>query len=176
MITLTQPCPELRSSWWASALEFGPVHRSGYSTFAFTDEQLASDAGFEEWLQVQRRNRTDPPQGFVPATMFWIVDDQHPDEVLGALQLRHELNESLLQEGGHIGYGVRPSARRRGVATGALWASLPLARAVGIEAALVTCDDDNLGSLRTIEKCGGILEDVRAGKRRYWIDLEDHAR
>lgn len=76
---------------------------------------------------------------------------------------------------GHIGYGVRPSARRRGLATWALGETLDRARELGLTRVLVTCDDSNVASARTIEGNGGVLEDVRTTTlgltRRYWIDL-----
>ncbi|MFD9133151.1 GNAT family N-acetyltransferase [Streptomyces bottropensis] len=81
----------------------------------------------------------------------------------------------LLHRGGHIGYSIRPSARRRGLATWALGAVLPEACAPGLGRVLITCDDDNAASARTIERNGGVLEDVRTTdegiKRRYWITL-----
>jgi predicted acetyltransferase len=98
---------------------------------------------------------------------LWIVDG---DVFLGSLAIRHELNDFLLNEGGHIGYSVRPSARRRGHAVKALADALPMARELGIFRALITCDEDNAGSRATIEKNGGIYEDTRNGKRRYWVD------
>ncbi len=94
---------------------------------------------------------------------------------LGAISLRHELNDFLLRAGGHIGYGIRPSARGRGVATWALRSAPPRASALGLEKVLVTCDDANLASAQVIMKAGGVLEDVRPGElgltRRYWITL-----
>lgn len=106
------------------------------------------------------------------ATYWWIADGQ---TYLGAISLRHALNDLLLNAGGHIGYGVRPSARRRGVATWALGAVLPSARDLGLDRVLVTCADDNVPSARTIERNGGVLEDVRMTElgltRRYWIAL-----
>jgi len=103
---------------------------------------------------------------------WWIVDG---DTYLGAIDLRHYLNAFLLEGGGHIGYSVRPSARRRGLATWALGTVLLKAPALGLDRVLLTCDDGNIGSARTIESNGGVLEDVRsteAGlKRRYWITL-----
>jgi predicted acetyltransferase len=80
------------------------------------------------------------------------------------------LNDFLLNEGGHIGYSVRPSARLRGHATRALAFALPIARGLGISRILITCNEDNAGSRATIEKNGGIYEDTRNGKRRYWVD------
>ena len=171
MICLVEPSAHLRASWWESRREFGEEHVHGYSLFGFTDDELQNDEGFERWLTQQRRNLTDPADGFVPAALYWIVDDSEPDRVLGSLSLRFELNDFLRELGGHIGYGVRPSARRGGVATAALAASLEKAREQGLDRVLVTCDDGNIASARTIERCGGVLEDVRKDKRRYWISL-----
>ncbi len=97
--------------------------------------------------------------------------------LVGRVSIRHELNDFLAQWGGHVGYGVRPAFRRRGHATEILRQALGVARAAGVERVLVTCDDDNIGSARVIEICGGVLENVVPGeegsptpKRRYWID------
>jgi predicted acetyltransferase len=107
------------------------------------------------------------PAGHVPSTTLWWVEDE---TYLGRLAIRHRLTPRLLEVGGHIGYDVRPSARRRGHATAMLAAALPLSRGLGIERVLVTCERDNVGSRRTIEKNGGMLEDERGGKLRYWVD------
>lgn len=111
-------------------------------------------------------------EGHVHATYWWIVED---GTYLGAIDLRHYLNAVLLDIAGHVGYSIRPSARRRGLATWALGAVLHEARTLGLDRVLVTCDDDNVGSARTIELNGGVLEDVRTTdvgtKRRYWITL-----
>lgn len=97
-------------------------------------------------------------------------------EIVGRLSVRHTLNDFLMKVGGHIGYGVLPEFRRRGFATEMLRQSLPMARSFGIKRALLTCDDGNVGSRKTIETCGGVLENkiTDSGgvvKRRYWIDL-----
>ncbi|REF30341.1 GNAT family N-acetyltransferase [Calidifontibacter indicus] len=171
MITLVEPSEQLRDSWRESRDEFRDSHIHGYSIFGFTEEELATDDGFDRWLAQQRRNLTDPPEGYVPSALYWIVDDEEPARVLGSLNLRFALNDFLREQGGHIGYGVRASARRRGVATAALMASLDKARERGMDRVLVTCETTNLASARTIERCGGVLEDVRGDKRRYWITL-----
>ena len=103
----------------------------------------------------------------MPCTYLWIVEGE---TFLGSLAIRHELNDFLLNEGGHIGYSVRPSARRSGHAAEALAAALPIARELGLTRVLLTCDEDNSGSRSTIEKNGGIYEDTRNGKRRYWVE------
>ncbi len=98
------------------------------------------------------------------------------DLLVGRISVRHELNDYLAAYGGHIGYGVVPEHRRRGHATAMLGQGLIVARSLGVERVLVTCDDDNAASARVIEKCGGILDSVLdqpgsgVPKRRYWID------
>jgi len=102
----------------------------------------------------------------------WLLADVD-GAVVGRSSIRFELNDYLLAQGGHIGYGVRPSHRRRGYATEILRQSLVVARAGGVQDVLVTCDDDNVGSVRAIEANGGILENVveidGVPLRRYWI-------
>lgn len=104
--------------------------------------------------------------GWVPCTTLWYVDGS---EYLGRLAIRHRLTPWLLELGGHIGYDVRPSARCNGYATSMLRDALPVAKRLGIDDVLVTCDVDNAASRRVIEKNGGRLEDERGGKLRFWI-------
>lgn len=106
------------------------------------------------------------PEGYVPSTTLWWVEG---DTYLARISIRHSLTPWLLEQGGHIGYDVRPSARRRGHGTAMLRAALPLTAELGIDPALITCDHDNIGSRRIIEACGGVLEDRRADKLRYWV-------
>ncbi|WP_221029152.1 GNAT family N-acetyltransferase [Actomonas aquatica] len=115
------------------------------------------------------------PAGFVAHSSYWLVEND--TEVVAVSNLRHELTPSLRVEGGHIGYGVRPSARRRGHATAILAATLTEARRRGIHRCLITCDRENEGSARTILRNGGVLHsEVPAPHRdcwvqRYWIEL-----
>jgi predicted acetyltransferase len=95
-------------------------------------------------------------------------------EIIGRISIRHTLNDFLFNYGGHIGYMVRPAFRRRGYASEMLRQALLVAKELGIDAVLLTCNDDNLGSIKVIEKHGGQLEDKvdENGKllRRYWIN------
>jgi len=96
-------------------------------------------------------------------------------EVVGRLSVRHELNEFLAREGGHLGFAVRPQHRRNGYATEILRQGLIVARSLGVGRALVTCDEDNIGSATVIERCGGVFDSIHLtdeGRpmRRYWID------
>jgi predicted acetyltransferase len=106
------------------------------------------------------------PAGFVPCTTHWWIEGR---DYLGRLAIRHRLTAALFERGGHIGYDVRPSARRRGHATATLAAACPLANALGIDPALITCDPTNGASRKVIESNGGVLEDQRGGKLRYWM-------
>lgn len=106
----------------------------------------------------------------VPSTFRVAVVD---GQLVGRTSIRHELNDFLLRIGGHIGYAVRPQHCRRGYATEILRQSLAIAKGLGITSALLTCDEDNVGSQLVIERCGGALEDravddVGIVKRRYW--------
>ena len=96
-----------------------------------------------------------------------------PDDVPEQMRVRLDKRARLLEEGGHIGYAVRPTRRRQGHATRAIRLALVEARSLGIDRALVTCDHDNLPSRLTIENAGGVFEDQRGAKRRYWFDLPD---
>jgi len=113
--------------------------------------------------------------GFVAHQTYWLVDGG--DQVLGASNLRLSLTPALRQEGGHIGYGIRPSARRRGHATLILQETLQKAKERGIFRALITCHKKNLGSAKAILKNGGVLEseELLLGHadllQRYWISI-----
>ena len=140
-------------------------------TFAF----LAPDESWAEFVERAELERQDigVPPDRVPSTFLMAVVG---DDVVGRVSIRHRLNDHLMVEGGHIGYAIRPAFRRRGYATQVLRQSLDIVRGMGIERALVTCDDDNTASARVIESCGGVLEDVVVTQkygpvRRYWIDV-----
>ncbi|MGN9906909.1 GNAT family N-acetyltransferase [Phytohabitans sp. LJ34] len=174
MPELIAPTPRLRDSWLAAREEWGRgVHQAGGGLEEFDDVDTA--AGFAAWTERLRRMSDESvplAEGWVHATYWWIVER---DAYLGAISLRHRLNDFLLRAGGHIGYGVRPSARGRGLATWALGAVLGHARARGIDRVLISCTVDNTASARVIERHGGVAEDERDSElgriRRYWIDL-----
>jgi predicted acetyltransferase len=113
------------------------------------------------------------PDGFVPHSTFWLVEDG--THVVGVSNIRHALTPSLLREGGHIGYGIRPSARGRGLGNEILRRSLRRAHELGIRDVLVTCAADNVASARVIRHSGGVLESQAFVPerdeivQRYWI-------
>ena len=106
--------------------------------------------------------------------MYWLIDK---GEVVGRVHIRHTLNNFLFNYGGHIGYYIKPSKRKMGYGKKILELALVKAKKMGISRVLLTCDDNNIGSQKVIESCGGILENIvqenkdKLLKRRYWIKL-----
>ncbi|RNL78857.1 GNAT family N-acetyltransferase [Nocardioides marmorisolisilvae] len=160
----------------AAMAEFAAEGRTGEPTMVGDDlatwtGRWETPAGFAEYVGTLNDDALRVrKEGWVLCTNLWWVED---GEYVGRLAIRHELNDWLLEVGGHIGYDVRRSRRREGHATALLAAALPIAVDLGIERALITCDTDNVGSRRVIEKNGGVLEDERQGKLRYWVDLTE---
>ena len=113
--------------------------------------------------------------GFVPDSVFFLLDEER-NRLLGAVNIRHYLNERLLKEGGHIGDGIRPSERRKGYATEMIRLALLECRKLGIDKVLIVCNKDNIGSAKSIINNGGVLENEIIGEdgqlmQRYWINL-----
>jgi len=134
---------------------------------------------YAQWLQTLRNNlREDTVQdGRVPSTTYFACR-KSDSAIVGIIDIRHRLNDFLYNWGGHIGYGVRPTERRRGYATQMLALALQEAKKLGIEKALVVCNADNEASRATILKNGGIFcnEIPESGGKliqRYWIALND---
>jgi predicted acetyltransferase len=113
------------------------------------------------------------PDGFVPHSTFWLVRDE--SEVVGVSNIRHSLTPALRREGGNIGYGIRPSARRRGLGIAILRQSLDRAVELGLTQVLLTCGKQNVASAKSITRNGGILDseeylpDRGEIVQRYWI-------
>lgn len=172
---LLRPTARLFDSWAAAAAEFGDGHIDGSGLQApVTPDRTTFDALL---ASAERMADTSlpPEDGKVHNDLYWIVDE---GEVVGFASFRHELNDWLRQFGGHIGYSVRASRRREGYAAAGLRLAMERARELGLDRVMLTCDDDNVGSFRTIEGAGGILQDRIEGPdrgrpllRRYWIVL-----
>ena len=131
-----------------------------------------ADFVYEDWLETIQLAEAGLglPEGFVP--YIQLVAFTADGQAVGFLNLRLLLNDHLLQEGGHIGYSVRPSARGKGLAKEQLRQGLQVAKSKNIKRVLVTCDSDNEASRAVILTNGGALEDIRGGKERYWIDVD----
>lgn len=176
MPLLGPPSTALQGSFLAALDEFraegrlGPNDSTGLAMEVRAGipglDDRAGFAAYVSGLHARALRETPRPPGFVPDTVLWFADG---DAFIGRLSIRHELTEVLREVGGHIGYDVRPSARRRGHGTEMLRQALPMAHALGIDPALITCDVDNVASRRVIEANGGILEDERHGKLRFWV-------
>lgn len=174
-IALARPTIDLFESWAAAVAEFdgGHIDGGGFEQ-GFVPDRAACEA-FVEKAALYATPAADLPEGHVPCDYYWITEG---DQVVGFLSFRRELNDYLRRFGGHIGYSVIPSRRREGIVREALRLVLRTAKTDGYDRVMLTCDDDNIGSIRTIEGAGGELEDVidapEAGQprvRRYWIDI-----
>ena len=158
--------------------EFLRVHRATSPQVPSFLHYYVEGMPFRRYLEVlaeQEQGINLPSPQHVPSTFLFAFIGTR---IVGRASIRHSLNEFLEREGGHIGYVVVPEFRRRGYATTILRLALEIARdKCGIESCLLTCDADNIGSVKTIEKNGGILENVVHGPGRatpicrYWIDL-----
>ena len=131
-----------------------------------------TDLSIPEWVQFTEntKNKESVTPGFVTAHTFFALDNS---KIVGIINARHELNDYLLNFGGHIGYSVRKSERRKGYAKAMLSYTVDFLFSLGLEKVLITCDKKNIASKRTIESCGGILENEVATEERttlrYWI-------
>jgi predicted acetyltransferase len=177
MLELVAPTTRLYPPWLEAHAEWGPgLHEDGFGLSASDD--VGSAAGFATWVArlVERSDQgpLDAP-GRHRCIYRWIVDD---GRVLGGIVLRHG-DDDYVRWAGHVGYGIRPSERRRGLASWALARILDDARQLGLTRLLLVCAEDNVASIPTIERCGGVYEGTRdtpfGRARRYWIDLPPSA-
>ena len=127
---------------------------------------------FDTYLQnLEIKVETD---GRVPDSTFFCLDEER-DIFVGAVNIRHYLNELMLLNGGHIGDGVRPSERRKGIATQMIALALDECKKLGIYRVLMVCDKENIGSAKSIQNNGGVLENEvivdGVTEQRYWIEL-----
>ena len=152
---------EMMEEWTQAGEEIIPwaIHKCDYRD---TAKYIAS-------LEVK-----EPDGKYIPASTFFCLDTER-NRFVGAVNIRHYLNESLLLNGGHIGDGVRPSERRKGIATEMIALALKECRKLGIDRVLLVCNKDNIGSAKSIIRNGGVLEnEINVNgkvQQRYWIQL-----
>jgi predicted acetyltransferase len=148
MTELVTPSQRYRASFLAAEAE---------SAAEGTGRGVTDDVAFAALLvRYAKYAAGDLPANRVQETTLWLVEG---DEYIGRIALRHALTPLLFVIGGHVGYDVRPSRRRQGHATRMLRLALPRLAALGIDPALITCDETNVASRKVIEACGGRLAD-----------------
>lgn len=159
MPELTLPTTDLYVAWQETHAQWGSgYHEDGFGLLPTDD--VDSPAAFTAWVQRLTGDKH--------CTYRWITEG---GQVLGGIALRHKSHDNV-QRDGHIGYGIRPSARGRGLATWAVAQIVEEARTLGMDQILAVCDAGNLASARTLERQGGVLEndkDTSASVWRYWI-------
>lgn len=153
---------DMLDEWYSTGEKIIPysIRRIDYHDFEYYCENLEIN---------------DTNERLVPDSTFFCLDTDR-NIVVGAVNIRHFLNEPLLLNGGHIGDGVVPSERRKGIATAMIGLALAECKKLGIDKVLMVCDKDNIGSAKSIINNGGVLENevVVDGvtEQRYWIDIK----
>ena len=172
MTELVEPSHELYAAWLEAHEEWGPgAHEDGFGLRPSDD--VRSSGGFRTWVDrlIAESDRVATEIAQAGCVYRWVVED---GRVLGGIALRHDAHEQV-HHAGHVGYGIRPSARRRGLATLALEQILNEARNLGMERVLVVCASDNIASAKMIERQVGVLERTELTEHgvacRYWIEL-----
>ena len=163
-----QQCVEMIDEWKLDQ-EINHTNRSPWAIFK---NDVRDFDTYLENLEI-----SEPKDGKVPDSVFFLLDEER-NILLGAVNIRHYLNDYLLQYGGHIGDGIRPSERRKGYATKIISLALIECKKLGIDKVLMVCDKSNIASAKSIINNGGILENEFVDEdgeinQRYWIQLND---
>ncbi len=168
MAQLVQPSSQYCDSYLEALREF---QAEGTSLNSIIDSLRDNFATYVQEL-LDEADATKVKPGKVPAIYYWLIDE---GEYIGQVSIRHPLNESLRQWGGHIGYRIRPTRRRCGYGRQILRLALAEAQRMGLTRVMITCYSDNIGSKKIIEGGGGVLDsEVKVDGKiglRYWIDL-----
>ena len=167
---LYKPSLRFRKSWEAALKEFNAEHARGFWN---VPEKPTSIHEYIRRVRDHQKGR-NLPEYWVPATTYWLIDK---GKFVGHCNIRHKLTPKLRTIGGHIGYFIRPGERRKGYGTKILELALKKARHLGLKKVMVTCNDDNIGSQKIIEKNGGKLKDkVQTEEglvRHYWVEIRE---
>lgn len=147
------------------------VNRTNHSPWAIFKNDYQDFDYYLDNLEIK-----EPVEGKVPDSVFFLLDEER-NILLGAVNIRHYLNDFLLQYGGHIGDGIRSSERRKGYATEMIRLALLECKKLGINRVLMVCDKDNIGSAKSIINNGGVLENEFVDEKgntnqRYWIETK----
>jgi predicted acetyltransferase len=147
-----------------------------YNEPVINGSALFDQMEFAEWLgHTQNSRHAESVQGWVPASTFFAVRKED-GQIIGMIDIRHNLENGFLAKyGGHVGYAVRPGERKKGYATQMLRLALMYARSINLTKVMLGCYADNIASIKTIVRCGGVLTEVKPytdGKPMhvYWID------
>ena len=153
---------DMMDEWYATGEKIVPyaIRKTDYHNFST----------YLESLDVKNNGESN----LVPDSTFFCLDTNR-NIFVGAINNRHQLNDSLLLNGGHIGDGVRPSERRKGIATKMIGLALQECKKLGINRILLVCDKENIASAKSILNNGGVMEnEIKVGntiEQRYWIDI-----
>jgi predicted acetyltransferase len=169
MLQLIEPLDEWETAYRDLVQEF---QLAGEHSTLLWEPERRSFAEHVAALRTFAQGR-DLPEGWVPASRYWLISEE---QILGEIDIRHELTPALEDYGGHIGYYIRPGRRGEGFGSKMLELALEKARKLGLERVLITCDPKNAASVRVIEKNGGVLRNqsvAHIGRltSRYWIEL-----
>ncbi|MDR0844946.1 MAG: GNAT family N-acetyltransferase [Tannerella sp.] len=143
----------------ASSVKDYVKEHADHGEFDIHGGALVEKLTYDAWLQqlADNADKATTLPGWVLSSTFLAIRESD-NQLIGMVDIRHELNESLRYYGGHIGYSVRPSARKRGYATQIVVEALDFCRSIGLKKVLLACYKDNLASRNTITKCGGVFE------------------
>ena len=151
-------------------MDYGEIHINGSGGFIRYED-------YDAWLQkVLAAEKEEVSEDSVPASTYFTVR-KSDEKIIGTIQLRYELSDFLRNYGGHIGYGIRPSERRKGYGAEQLALVLEEARRIGLDRVMITCNKENRGSAAVILRNGGVLglegiyEQMNELIQIYWITL-----
>lgn len=172
-IRLIRLTPEYRQQLWDMLAEWRADIENNHTNHSPWMIFRNDEHDFDNYL-ANLEIKEETPEGRVPDTTLFCLDADR-NIFVGAVNIRHYLNEGLLATGGHIGDGIRPSERRKGYATAMIALALEECRKLGIGRVLMCCDKENIGSRKSIIRNGGVLENEVPEDdgitQRYWIEL-----
>jgi predicted acetyltransferase len=159
-----------KDQWIAMTNAFSAEGTTGFWLYGNPEPDFGYFMAKDEMYRSEKISNSNK----VPATTYWLIDN---DQLIGHTNIRHRLNKSLELKNGNIGYHISPAHRKKGYGTKILELALIEAKRIGLKKVLITCDENNIGSAKIIEKNGGILENIIdipgevVRTKRYWIEV-----